>query len=121
MKFPSARIHEGLFNRLWIAPAFILPCPTVKLTYLLCQGRFGTDFWHLVREKTHFLTVNMWATNSAAIEANQTLLRIRCYMPLGGNEAIQGLCKMLAGLPLVNRQQQLTGGTVTEEMQGWRF
>ena len=40
--------------------------------------------------------VDVWATNSTAIEANQTLLRVLCYMPAGGNEAIQGLCKLLA-------------------------
>ena len=49
-------------------------------------------------------TVEVWATNSTAIEANQTLLRILCYMPAGGNEAIQGLYKMLAGLLLVSGQ-----------------
>ena len=47
-------------------------------------------------EQTNF--VEVWATNSTAIEANQTLLRVLCYLPAGGNEAIQGLYKMLAGL-----------------------
>ena len=49
--------------------------------------------------------VDVWATKSTAIGANQTLLRILCYMPAGGNEAIQGLYKMLAGLLLASGQQ----------------
>ena len=52
--------------------------------------------------------VEGWATNSTAIEANQTLLRILCYMPAGGNEAIQGLYKMLAGLLLASGQQYVS-------------
>ena len=52
-------------------------------------------------------TVEGWATNSITIEANQTLLRILCYMPAGSNEAIQGLYKMLAGLLLASGQQFL--------------
>ena len=31
------------------------------------------------------------ATNSTAIEAIQTLLRVLCYLPAGSNEAIRGL------------------------------
>ena len=46
------------------------------------------------------------ATNSTAIEAIQTLLRILCYLPAGSNEAIRGLCKTLAGLLLASAQQQ---------------
>ena len=45
------------------------------------------------------------ATNSTAIEAIQTLLRVLCYLPAGSNEAIRGLCKTLAGLLLASAQQ----------------
>ena len=45
------------------------------------------------------------ATNSTAIEAIQTLLGVLCYRPLSGNECIQGLCKLSAGLLLASAQQ----------------
>ena len=48
------------------------------------------------------------ATNSTAIEAIQTLLRVLCYLPAGSNEAIRGLCKTLAGLLLASAQQEVT-------------
>ena len=48
------------------------------------------------------------ATNSTAIEAIQTLLRVLCYLPAGSNEAIRGLCKTLAGLLLASAQHSLS-------------
>ena len=45
------------------------------------------------------------ATNSTAIEAIQTLLGVLCYRPLSGNECIQELCKLSAGLLLASAQQ----------------
>ena len=48
------------------------------------------------------------ATNSTAIEAIQTLLRVLCYLPAGSNEAIRGLCKTLAGLLLASAQHGAT-------------
>ena len=44
--------------------------------------------------------VGDWTTNSTAIEAIQTLLRVLYYRPACSKEAIYGLCKLLAGLPL---------------------
>ena len=46
--------------------------------------------------------VDVWATNSTAIEANQTLLKVLCYMPASGDEAIHGIYKTLAGLSLAD-------------------
>ena len=51
------------------------------------------------------VSVDDRATNSTAIEAIQTLLRVLCYLPAGSNEAIRGLCKTLAGLLLASAQQ----------------
>ena len=50
------------------------------------------------------MAVDDRATNSTAIEAIQTLLRVLCYLPAGSNEAIRGLCKTLAGLLLASAQ-----------------
>ena len=46
------------------------------------------------------MTVDVWAVNS-----NQTFLMVLCYLQAGGNEAIQGLCKMLASLSLADHEQ----------------
>ena len=54
------------------------------------------------------------ATNSTAIEAIQTLLRVLCYLPAGSNEAIRGLCKTLAGLLLASAQQILINWTYSK-------
>ena len=52
-------------------------------------------------------------TNSTAIEAIQTLLGVLCYRPLSGNECIQGLCKLSAGLLLASAQQsQISSGPI---------
>ena len=62
------------------------------------QRQHKQDWCKLVR-------VDDRATNSTAIEAIQTLLRVLCYLPAGSNEAIRGLCKTLAGLLLASAQQ----------------
>ena len=61
----------------------------------------------LLKDRDIFIivTVDDRATNSTAIEAIQTLLRVLCYLPAGSNEAIRGLCKTLAGLLLASAQQ----------------
>ena len=51
-----------------------------------------------------------WATNSTAVEAIQTLLKVLYYLPAGSNEAIYGLYKLLVGLPLADHQRKHQSG-----------